>query len=166
MTREEFKLFSAGIRGKLMALVRRFPEDSLAPLSAEDVVQDTMVVLWQLMEKGYPVRDPEALSVKIAKNLCVAVYRRKKSGAELPREDICGGYPATERTDASDIMLIRERLSSALTPTQRKYLSMRNDMGLSLDEISARTGHPKSSIKTTISTARRLLLKLLEKEVL
>lgn len=166
MTREEFRLFSAGIRGKLMALVGRFPQDSLAPLSAEDVVQDTLVVLWQLMEKGYPVRDPEALSVKIAKNLCVAAYRRKKTGAELPGEDICGGYPATERTDASDIMLIKERLSKALTPSQRRYLSMRNDLGLSLDEISERTGRPKSSIKTTISTARRLLLKLLEKEVL
>lgn len=73
-----------------MTLVGRFPQESLAPLSAEDVVQDTLVVLWQLMEKGYPVRDPEALSVKIAKNLCVAVYRRKKTGTDLPGEDICG----------------------------------------------------------------------------
>ena len=63
-------------------------------------------------------------------------------------------------------MLIKERLCRRLTPSQRRYLSMRNDLGLSLDEISARTGRPKSSIKTTISTARRLLLKLLEKEVL
>ena len=43
---------------------------------------------------------------------------------------------------------------------------MRNGKGMSLDEISAETGRPKSSIKVTISAARRQLLEKLEKEVL
>lgn len=187
MTRKEFEHISVSMRGKLTSLIRRFPKEAILPLSAEDIAQEALAALWTLSEKGYPIKDPEALAVTVAKNICVSHYRRKKihmlpfenrgagqkesgeiyrEGKNLAAKDFEGGFSATSRTDAADIAVIRERLFRELTPTQRKYISMRNDKGLSLEEIAAATGRPKSSIKTTISTARRLLLEKLKKGVL
>ena len=42
-------------------------------------------------------------------------------------------------------------------------LKMRNEDGLSLDEIAAVTGKPKASVKTTISVARKQMLEQLKR---
>lgn len=154
---------------------------------AEDVVQEALVTLWRLAEEGYPIRDAEGLAVKITKNLVVAKCRRQKlktvslsggrggsgsgngnglGGKMSEREmEVAGGEPATVLTDARDREMIREKLYGTLTETQRKYLELRNELGLSLDEIAEATGRPKASIKTSISTARKQLLEQLKKEL-
>lgn len=154
---------------------------------AEDVVQEALVTLWRLAEEGYPIRDAEGLAVKITKNLVVAKCRRQKlktvslsggrggsgsgngnglGGKMSEREiELAGGEPATVLTDARDREMIREKLYGTLTETQRKYLELRNELGLSLDEIAEATGRPKASIKTSISTARKQLLEQLKKEL-
>lgn len=154
---------------------------------AEDIVQEALVTVWKLSEEGYPIRDAEGLAVKITKNLVVAKYRRQKlktvslsggrggsgsgngnglGGKMSEREiELAGGEPATVLTDARDREMIREKLYGTLTETQRKYLELRNELGLSLDEIAEATGRPKASIKTSISTARKQLLEQLKKEL-
>lgn len=154
---------------------------------AEDIVQEALVTVWKLSEEGYPIRDAEGLAVKITKNLVVAKYRRQKlktvslsggrggsgsgngnglGGKMSEREmEVAGGEPATVLTDARDREMIREKLYGTLTETQRKYLELRNELGLSLDEIAEATGRPKASIKTSISTARKQLLEQLKKEL-
>lgn len=154
---------------------------------AEDVVQEALVTVWKLSEEGYPIRDAEGLAVKITKNLVVAKCRRQKlktvslsggrggsgsgngnglGGKMSEREmEVAGGEPATVLTDARDREMIREKLYGTLTETQRKYLELRNELGLSLDEIAEATGRPKASIKTSISTARKQLLEQLKKEL-
>lgn len=154
---------------------------------AEDVVQEALVTVWKLSEEGYPIRDAEGLAVKITKNLVVAKCRRQKlktvslsggrggsgsgngnglGGKMSEREiELAGGEPATVLTDARDREMIREKLYGTLTETQRKYLELRNELGLSLDEIAEATGRPKASIKTSISTARKQLLEQLKKEL-
>ena len=168
MTPEEFENICEALRGRLTALVKKFGERRLRPLCAEDIVQEALAVLWRISESGRPIRNPEALAVTIVKNICVSQYRRGGKAvageAELP-SGCTGGYEATERTDADDIAGIKGRLYAQLSASQRRYLDMRNEYGLSLDEIAAITGKPKSSIKTTISTARRRLLEMLKKEV-
>lgn len=167
MTRTEFEHISVLIRGRIVALARRFARAADLPDPAEDIAQETLEALWRLCEKGYPVRDSEALAVKIAKNICVMHYRRRRIVPDsIGGMDFEGGFPATERTDRDDIEAVRERLYATLSKTQRQYMEMRNGKGMSLDEISAATGRPKSSIKVTISAARRQLLEKLEKEVL
>ena len=62
-----------------------------------------------------------------------------------------------------DIETIRSILQRGLTDSQRKLLVLRNDEGLSLDEIAAATGRPKSSIKVALSTARKHMLEQFKK---
>lgn len=161
MTRPEFNIFSEKVRAKLLVVAGKA---GMAETSAEDIVQEALVTLWRLSEEGYPIRDAEGLAVRITRNLAAARFRRQKLKlTELTEME--GGEEATSRTDAGDRKMIRERLYGSLTATQRKYLELRNELGLSLDEIAETTGRPKSSIKTSISTARKQMLEQLKKEL-
>lgn len=44
--------------------------------------------------------------------------------------------------------------------SQREFLQLKNDEGKTLEEIAEITGKPKTSIKTTISSARRLSINI------
>lgn len=139
-----------------MTLVQRFNRSSGREEDEEDIVQDALMTLWQLSEKGYPIKNAEALAVKITKTLCVERYRRRHIQFELLEDQpIPGGLSATARTEARDIETIRSIVQKDLTANQRQLLNLRNEEGLSLDEIATATGRPKGSIKVALSTARK-----------
>lgn len=164
MTEQEFAYLSDRIRGKLIALARRFNRASGCGADAEDIVQDALVTLWLLAEKGYPIRDAEALAVKITKTCCVERYRRQHIRFE-PMEDlsIADSISTSSGTEEMDMETIRGIVQRGLTDSQRKLLALRNEEGLSLDEIAAATGRPKSSIKVALSTARKHMLEQFKK---
>lgn len=163
---ESFEIISNRIRPKLLTIAKRFSEACGLIDEAEDVVQESLVTLWRLSEDGYPIRDAEALAVKIAKNNCVAHFRRNKIKTQSMTDyDFVGGALASSIVDDADTKAIAESLYGNLTDTQRKYLKLRNEEGLSLDEIASMTGNPKSSIKTSISVARKQMLELLKRQL-
>ena len=159
MTEQEFAYLSDRIRGKLVKLARRFNRAAGLDMEAEDIVQDALVTLWQLAGKGYPVRDAEALAVKITKTRCVERYRRRHIRFEpLSDQPVPGGFSATADTDETDIDTIRNIVQRDLTDGERNLVSLRNEEGMSLDEIAAATGRPKGSIKVVLSTARKKMM--------
>lgn len=164
MTEQEFAYLSDRIRGRLTALARRFNRASGCDADAEDIVQDVLLTLWQLSKKGYPIRDEEALAVKITKTRCIERYRRQHLRFE-PIEDqsIAGGVSATTGVEELDISTIRGIVQRDLTDSQRQLLALRNEQGLSLDEIAAATGRPKPSIKVALSTARKSMMEQMKK---
>lgn len=159
MTELEFAHLSKRIRGKLTALAQRFIRASGLEVEAEDIVQEAMITLWQLSQKGYPIRDAEALAVRITKNNCVDRYRKRHIRFE-PVTDmpIAGDLRATVGTEQKDIETIRAILHRELSESQRQLLYLRNECGLTLDEMAKVTGRPKASIKVAISTARKAML--------
>ena len=164
MTEQEFAYLSDRIRGKLIALARHFNRAAGCDADAEDTVQDALLTLWQLSEKGYPIRDAEALAVKITKTRCVERYRRRHFRFE-PIEDlsIAGGVSASSGVEELDIKTIRGFVQRDLTDSQRQLLALRNEDGLSLDEIAEATGRPKASIKVALSTARKRMKEQMKK---
>lgn len=166
MTEQEFDTFAASVRSRLLALVWHRKASSSLGDEPEDIVQESLLTMWRLISEGYPVRDAEALAVKITKNIACAGLRRSRTDSVPVSEiEIEGGDSATQLTDAQDSQTIRDRLYASLTPTQRHYLELRNELGLSLDDIALMTGKPKASIKTTISTARKQMLEQFKKMV-
>ena len=164
MTREEFGHISEAIRKDLVDLARRFLRATGGPEEAEDIVQETLVALWTLSEKEYPIRDAKALAIKITKNICISRYRKRKMEISPLKDDlIIGGPTAEERVEAADNTHVKMILYGRLSETQRKYLTMKNDEGLTLDEISEKTGKPKTSIKAAISNARKILRERMKK---
>ena len=115
-------------------------------------------------EKGYPIRDAEALAVKITKTRCVERYRKRHFRFE-PIEDlsIAGGVSASSGVEELDIKTIRGFVQRDLTDSQRQLLALRNEDGLSLDEIAEATGRPKASVKVSLSTARKKMMEQLKK---
>ena len=155
MTEQEFISLSDRIRGRLIALARRFNRAAGCDGEAEDAVQDALVTLWLLSQKGYPIRDAEALAVKITKTCCVERYRRRHIRFEpITDRQLAGSSAASSGTDRMDIETIRSFVQRDLTDSQRQLLELRNEQGLSLDEIATVTGRPKSSVKVSLSTAR------------
>ncbi len=166
MTRQDFDTFTLKVRKKLLALVWRYKAGSDMDDDPEDIVQEALITLWRLITKGYPIRDPEAIAVKITKNLAAASIRNQKiDSVSITDIDVEGGTSATELTDEQDRQTIRTELYKSLSSTQVHYLELRNELGLSLDDIAKMTGKPKTSIKTTISSARKQLLEQIKKNI-
>ena len=161
MEKDRFDILSRKVRGKLLALARSFALPS--GVEPDDVVQEAMIALWELTEQGYPMKDTEAMAIRLTKNICVEHYRKAHLELQaLTHDNYLGGTEATVLTDREDLKRIQESIYGALTTTQREYLHLRNDEGLSLDEIATRTGKPKTSIKSTLSKARKRMLELIK----
>lgn len=166
MTRQEFEKLTVRIRSRLVLMAGRFVKDSGIGDDADDIVQESLLIFWRQTENGYEMQNPEALAVAITKKMCLAHLRGYKPMVQsIEGVEVDGGASASALTDEADLNTVKETLLALLTPTQRQYLHYRNEMGLSLDEIAEVTGSPKTSIKTTISAARRLMLEHLRKDL-
>lgn len=164
MNRKEFEILTKKVRSKLLSVARNIELPS--EIGADDVVQEALMALWELAEQDYPMRDAEALAVRITKNICISHYRKAHLETHsLVHDNYVGGVEATILTDKDDLRKIRKTIYAKLTHTQREYLHLRNDEGLTLDEIAERTGKPKTSIKSTISSARKQMLNLIKEQL-
>ena len=164
MEKIEFEILTKRIRPKLLSVARNFTLAS--GLETDDVVQEALMNLWELMEQDYPIRDAEALAIRITKNICVSQYRKVHLDTQsLVHDNYIGGTEATVLTDKEDLRKIRKSIYGTLTMSQKEYLHLRNDEGKTLDEIAEITGKPKTSIKSTISAARKQMLNLIKKQL-
>ena len=164
MDRNEFEILSKSIRKKLLSVARDFALTT--GIEADDVVQDVLLALWELFEQDYPIRDIDAFAIRMTKNICVSHYRKARLEIQsLEHDNYLGGIEASVLTDKDDLKIIKSYIYNSLTDTQKEYLHLRNDMGLTLDEIAKVTGKPKTSIKSTISSARKQMLNMIKKEL-
>ena len=130
MTRQEFEQLTLRIRGRLMLMAGRFVKDSGITDAADDIVQESLLMLWSQTENGYEIQNPEALAVTITKKVCLAHLRGSRAVMQsIDWVDVAGGSSASALTDEADMDTVRESLLAMLTPTQRHYLHLRNEMG-------------------------------------
>lgn len=163
MTRGEFENAAGNLRTRLMPLAGRFVKASGLDVEAEDIVQEVLAELWMLVCSDYPVHNMMALAVKVTKSVCMRQLRRRRPPmVSVDRLDKEGYMQASESVEMQEILHIRKLLYDRLTDSQKCYLTMRNEQGMSLDEIAAETGRPKTSIKTSISQARKMMYECLK----
>ena len=164
MTKTEIEHTLTVQRGKLLAIALRFIKASGSTAEAEDIVQEALTELWLLLDSGYQVRNLEALAVKVTKTICVRHHRQQKIlTTALDGKDFTGGTEASAHLEMQEVLDTRQKLWAQLSDTQKQYLEMRNDQAMTIDQIATATGHPKSSIKATISQARKTMKELLDK---
>lgn len=163
MTHKEFEDLSDRCRGKMMAIARRLNTSASPCYDCEDIVQDALMTLWQLTETGYPVTDAEGLAYRLTRNLCVKQFRRFRHEKNVPIDGIEVAGTASD-IYADDIVVIKRVIADKLTETQRKYLRMRNELEMTLDQMAEETARPKNSIKATLSQARRIMIQTLSDE--
>ncbi len=163
MTQQEFGHIAREHSGKLKALARRFCRASDMAVSEDDVVQEALMAFWNLSERGYPVRNAEAVLVKITKNICISYYRKRHIATEpIVSDSYTGGASASEGIELQDASRLRDELYGVLTPAEREFMHIREETGWSLDEMAARTGKGKNVIKALLSKARRKMKEILK----
>lgn len=156
MTQQEFEHIYISISGNLMGLAKQFCRSASIDLDAEDVVQEALIAFWELAERDYPMPNPKALLVLITKNICISRYRKKKLETKpISGDDFLGGESASRTVEMADEQIIKQRLYDTLTRTERLYMLMKTDQGMSLDEMVQETGGTRASIKVALSKARR-----------
>ncbi len=150
MTRSEFEQIAAQLRQKVLKTGLDFfgnRED------AEDAAQDTMVQLWRYLEHIDTQRNVEALAVRVAKNCCVSIYRKRQPVTPLLERQ--GEASPQEQLEAKDTQRMLDETLSLLKPRERQLFDMRALMGLSIDEITQQTGIAKPSVTAMVSAARK-----------
>lgn len=158
MTHQEFEHIYYSVKGDLIRLANQFCRSAAIDLEAEDVAEEALIAFWELIQKGYPLTNPKALLVKITKNICISRYRKRKLTTEpLVRDDYVSGESASSAVEMVDEKIIKQRLYDTLTQTERLYMLMKVDEGMSIDEMVHHTGGSRASIKVALSKAKKKL---------
>jgi len=137
---------------------------------AKDVVQDTMVTIWQKLRK---IKSPEVYKTwvyRIVVNKCYDQLRKRKRSPEfivdekmwsLLSDKIADGVSSElENNETTHIIKL---LTEKLSPKQKTVFILSEIEELSNDEISEVTGMSKTAIKANLHHARKSIYEKVEK---
>lgn len=132
--------------------------------TARDIAQEAFLRMWDYLASGNEVENPKAFLFRVAGNLIVDHYRRKKSSS-LEALQETGFDPAGEDEGTiTDAAAGKEAMQvlSGLPEKDREALLMRHVEGLSVGEIAAVTGESANAISVRIHRATKKLRVLLD----
>lgn len=160
MSPKEFENIVPGLR-QLMVKVGRdfFGNES----DADDVAQEGLIRLWNFCERLDARRNMEALAIRVAKNICVEIYRKRSNNTVALNERLKDDTTADANLDAEDTQHKIDEAIERLSPRERDLLRKRHIEGHTAEEIANETGIPKPSVKSIISMAKRKLINDLQK---
>lgn len=162
MSKEEFCILAARLRGDILSLSRRFlREDG----EAEDNVQDTLLRLWTIREKLDEVRSVQALTYAICKNLCVSKLRKRRIiPMELSDEmRLISTHDSEWMLEEKENARWLEDSIAGLPAAQMQILRMSQQDGLENNEIAEVLGISETTVRTALCKARKNLLEKLMK---
>lgn len=169
ITESEFEHIAEELRPRLMKVGMQFFSDQS---KAEDVAQEVLMRLWVMRHRLVPDADVVPLAVRIAKNICVSVWRHEQLGKEIFAERLAGqDLPETPLSVASTDDSLEEadneaalnRAMRQLTDHERQLISMRNEQQMDISDIAEITGASKRSVSTMINRAKNKLMKIIKK---
>ena len=133
---------------------------------AEDILQEAYCKLWNKRVDLAGIRNPEAFSVTIIKNLCLDFLRLPRVGRNkdsLENVVIVAGLSPEQKLEEQDQIEQVKRLIDRLPENQRKVLKLKGINGCSLEEIEQITGLTAVNIRVLLSRARKTIRNGLEK---
>ena len=137
---------------------------------AKDVVQDTMVVVWQKLGKIKSAESYKTWIYRIVVNKCYDILRKRKRNPEFKPDEkswaiisntISEG-PSAELENKENAIIISS-LTNRLSPKQKAVFLLTEIEQLSHEEVSEITGLSKSAIKANLHYARKNISEKLEK---
>ena len=137
---------------------------------AEDIVQDTLVKLWERREELGKVENLEAFALTMARNL--ALDRKEKMDNRHVTFDNEVHDRPDENTEGADKMLAHKETTGAiaqiinsLPEKQRTIIQLRDIEGKSYQEIANTLSISESDVKVTLFRARQAMKeKILQKK--
>lgn len=146
---------------RLRPLILRIGRDYFGSADdAEDVAQETLLRLWQYCQRLDEGRNMEALAARVAKNCCVDMQRRSRIDTVREGEEVLVLSPALmpsphEEMEQKEGVEALDEAVNQLQARERQLFEMRQQEGLSIEEIAQQTGIPKASVQSMIAMARK-----------
>lgn len=149
----EFAQIEKRLRPRLMQMGREFFGSDT---EAEEVVQETWLRAWNVRGR---VELTDAYILRIARNVCVNMWRGHRTQVELVDEDstaITEVTPQEEAEERENSEWLQSRLQR-LPQAEREVWQMFYDEGLTVDEIAEARGITVGTVRKTISNVRSTL---------
>lgn len=137
---------------------------------SRDVVQETMITVWQKLKKIKTAESYKMWVYRIAMNKCYDQMRRSKIRPELRQDGKAWAIIANHLADESvseldneENALIINTLTDRLSRGQKAVFILSELENMSHDEISEITGMNKRSVKSNLYHARRNIENMIKK---
>lgn len=149
----EFAQIEKRLRPRLMQMGREFFGSDT---EAEEVVQETWLRAWNVRDR---VELTDAYILRIARNVCVNMWRGHRTQVELVDEDstaITEVTPQEEAEERENSEWLASRLQR-LPQAEREVWQMFYEEGLTVNEIAEARGITVGTVRKTISNVRSTL---------
>lgn len=155
MDAETFKKEFLPYHQKLYRIAYRIVQDTA---SAEDMVQDTFIKLWNKREDMSNIENTEAFAIIILRNTCLDFLRRTKNEYHLEYDmEIPETASLSKEIDQRDEAQNIKYLINKLPDQQRQVMMMKHWDGYSDEEIEQATGLSGGNIRVILSRARKTI---------
>lgn len=140
---------------------------------AKDIVQDTMVTIWQKLKKIKNAEVYKTWMYRVVLNKCYDELRKRKRNPEFTMDDTTWGLISnrisegpSESLENSETAKIITILSDKLSPKQKAVFILSDLEEMSNDKISEITGISKSAVKANLYYARKSISEKIGKYLL
>ena len=136
---------------------------TLNPAEAEDVVQETMIKVWNRREQWEQIESIEAFCLTICRNLSLdktrkmAIYDQSLDANEHDEPDRSHSANPEEKAIQQDRIELVRRLIDGLPEKQRSVMQLRDFEGKSYKEIAAIMNISEEQVKVNIFRARQTI---------
>ncbi|MBQ2127504.1 MAG: sigma-70 family RNA polymerase sigma factor [Prevotella sp.] len=135
---------------------------------AEDVVQETMIRVWNRRDEWEQIESMEAFCLTICRNLSLDKLRRMDNHAETlsashdPQDNSYGANPEEQIVQRDRLMMVR-RLIEQLPEKQRSCVQLRDIEGKSYKDIATIMNISEEQVKVNIFRARQTIKEQFQK---
>ena len=133
---------------------------------AEDVVQETLMVLWDKRQDLNKLVNIEAWSMRVVKNRSLdrIKYRQKREYSQVDDINVAGEAPTPDRqAEVSDQMHFMQSIINQLPDNQKMIIQLREVEGYSYQEIADMLELNLSQVKVYLFRARQKIKEQLMK---
>jgi RNA polymerase sigma-70 factor (ECF subfamily) len=135
---------------------------------SEDIVQEVYLKLWGLRSQLDQYDSIEALSIRIARNLCLDNLRRRKTNQNAMNSERTKWEDSHSETPVDSLEKKEEKqlvlsLIEALPEPQRSLVHLRHIEEKDYEEIASMVNMNVNAIRVSISRARKQMREMLEK---
>lgn len=127
--------------------------------SAEEIVQDTFLKLWENRQTLRPDADPRAYLFQVAKHATLDALRRQKverTFLEHQRATANAGHSDTEQqVEWADYQVLLQRAMAQLPPSRQQIFRLSREQELTYDEIAQRTNLSVKAVEKQMMKALR-----------
>ncbi|WP_315535827.1 RNA polymerase sigma factor [Prevotella koreensis] len=140
---------------------------TLSHEEAEDIVQDTLIKVWNRRDEWQTLESIEAYSMTICRNLALDAIKKKDNNNESIEQRIA--ETSYQTSDPHELMIRKDRIEmvkqlvNKLPEKQRSCLQLRDFEGKTYKEIAEILAITEEQVKVNIFRARRSIKQQFDK---